>query len=138
MDSACAQTQLSGHFADADAFGELLARLGQLFRLGARPPELRADDALLGNELAVPGELGFDDAEPGVQALHDNAALEFGECASDLEQQLALRRGGVEVLLIEVEVDAGGLKVLLPKEQIEEAETRDLTTATSSRSPPTR
>jgi hypothetical protein len=39
-------------------------------------------------------------------ALADHCPLELGERARDLEQQPAHRRGGVDVLLIEVEVDA--------------------------------
>ena len=42
-----------------------------------------------------------------MDALADNGALELCEGARDLEQQAAHRCGGVDVLLIEVEVDAG-------------------------------
>ena len=42
--------------------------------------------------------------------LVDHAALEFSECARHLKEQLASCR--VEVLLVQLEVDANGLEVL--------------------------
>ena len=41
-----------------------------------------------------------------MDALADHAALELSEGAGNLEYQRAHRRGGVDVLLIEVEIDA--------------------------------
>ena len=50
--------------------------------------------------------------QPGIDARADHRALELGERTRDLEHELARWRRGVERLLIEVQVDAAGLKVL--------------------------
>jgi hypothetical protein len=55
-----------------------------------------------------------------VDTLAAHGALELAVGARDLEQQAAHRCGGVDVLLIEVEVDAGGLEVLNGSEQIDQ------------------
>jgi hypothetical protein len=64
-----------------------------------------ADLAGLRGELAIALDFRLDDTEAGPHALADHRALEVREGADDLEEKLARRRGGVEVLLIKVEVD---------------------------------
>jgi hypothetical protein len=46
--------------------------------------------------------------------------FELGEGARHLEQQLARRRGGVDVLLIQAEIDADLLEVLNRAEQVDQ------------------
>ena len=48
----------------------------------------------------------------------DHAALELGECACNLEDELAHGAGRVDVLLIEVHVNAGDLEVFDGAEQV--------------------
>jgi hypothetical protein len=43
--------------------------------------------------------------EAGIDPASDHRSLELGECAGYLEQQAACRRRGVDVLLIQVEID---------------------------------
>jgi hypothetical protein len=59
--------------------------------------------------------------QPGVDALADHAALELGERAGHLEDQFAHRRGGIDVLLIEVEVDDTRFQALNGAEQVDQA-----------------
>ena len=56
-----------------------------------------------------------------MDALADHAALELSEGAGNLEYQRAHRRGGVDVLLIEVEIDATRFQVLNRAEQVDQA-----------------
>jgi len=67
---------------------------------------------LLAHELAVAGKLVLDGLHAGAHPGLDHAALELGKRTGDLEQQLAHRRGCVDVLLIEVKVNTGGFEVL--------------------------
>src|SRR5262249_20501527 len=53
-------------------------------------------------------------------ALADHAALEFGACTCQLEEQAAHGGGGVDVLLIEVEIHAGSLQMLDSAQQIDQ------------------
>src|SRR5262245_42895494 len=108
----CAQPHQFGLLDNASALGELTACHFNLLWFGARPPKLGAYNAAPGLELAVPSQLVPNDLEARTDPLLDHAALELGESACDLEEQLAMWRGGVEVLLIEVEVDANRLEVL--------------------------
>src|SRR5262249_19633082 len=64
--------------------------------------------------------LGLDAVEPNLHALADHGALEFRECAGYLEEQPAHRCGGVDVLLVQIQIDAGRLKVLDGAKQIDE------------------
>src|SRR5262245_14423007 len=105
---------------DAGAVGEGAPCGLQLLRLSPWPAELGAHDAAPGLKLAVPGQLVLDDLESGSDPLLDHASLELGEGARYLEEQLALWRGRVEVLLIEVEVNADGLQVLDRVEEVDQ------------------
>src|SRR5262245_12944902 len=82
---------------------ELLACELHLVSLRAWPPEIAAYDPRLGHELLAPGDLGLDGSEPGLDSLADHRAFKFGECARDLEQELARWGRGVAVLLFKVE-----------------------------------
>src|SRR5262249_13202739 len=73
-----------------------------------------------GRELSVPLDRGLDGLQPGAYPLPDHAALELSECACNLEDELSHRAGRVDVLLVEVEVDAGGLEVLDSAEQVDQ------------------
>jgi hypothetical protein len=70
----------------------------------------------------MPLTLGFvlGALQAGVNARADHRALELGECASDLEHELACRRRGVDCLLIEVQVHAAGLQALDGAQKIDE------------------
>ena len=72
-----------------------MAPLGLLVNL--RPPE--------------PLSLRSGACQPGIDALLDHRSLELGECARHLKQQLSGRRGRVDVLLIEVQVNPRRLKM---------------------------
>jgi hypothetical protein len=50
--------------------------------------------------------------QASVNARADHRPLELGEGPRDLEHELARRRRRVQVLLIEVQIDAAGLEVL--------------------------
>jgi hypothetical protein len=50
--------------------------------------------------------------KPGIDALSDHAALKLSKCARDLKHQLASRRGGVDRLLVEVQIDTADLQRL--------------------------
>ena len=63
-------------------------------------------------ELPVALDFGPDGIEAGAHPLPDHRPLEFRERTRNLEKQLARRRGRVEVLLIEVEVDTDCLEIL--------------------------
>jgi hypothetical protein len=43
--------------------------------------------------------------QPGIDPASDHRSLELGECASYLVEQASCRRRGVDVLLIQVEID---------------------------------
>jgi hypothetical protein len=58
-----------------------------------------------GREGALALDFGLDDAEAGIHSLADHGSL-VGACTRHLEQQLAHRRGGIQGLLIEVEIHA--------------------------------
>src|SRR5215469_15530449 len=92
----------------AYAFAGAQLRLDALFDGGIdfRPTELLAlcDRAL----------------EASVDALPDYAALKFPKRAAELKHQLAGRGGGVDRLLIEVQIDAAGLQRLDRAEQIDQ------------------
>jgi hypothetical protein len=90
-------------------FCQLDAGALDLVGLGSRPAEAAAHHASLGGELTLALDRGLDGLQPGPHPLPDHAALELGEGTCHLEQELAHRRGGADVLLIEVEVDTGGL-----------------------------
>ena len=47
--------------------------------------------------------------QPGLRALADQIALELGQCAEQVEDQLAAARCGVDVLLKAAQPDLGGL-----------------------------
>src|SRR5262245_39601235 len=112
VDGAHAQPDQFGGLDDAGAFGELAACQFNLLGLSARPAKLGAYNAAPGLKLTVPSQLVPDDLEARTDPLLDHAALELGESAGDLEQQLAMWRGRIEMLLIEIEVDADSLEVL--------------------------
>src|SRR5262245_41951634 len=119
VDGADAEAHFPGHLADADALGQLPPCALDLVGFGTRATQLRAHNAPLALELAVAGELILDDVEPSPDALADHRALKLTEGARDLEQQFAVGRGGIDVLLIEVQVDAHGLEVLDGLEQVD-------------------
>src|SRR5215469_11225743 len=48
----------------------------------------------------------------GVDALTDHAALKLGKGTADLKHEFACRGGGVDRLLIEIQIDAAGLQHL--------------------------
>src|SRR5262249_47795955 len=62
----------------------------------------------------------FGPLKPGVDALSDHAALEFGKGAGNLKHELPGRRGGVERLLIEIEIDAVCLQGLDCAQKVDE------------------
>jgi len=71
----------------------------------------RADITLFGALGASQGlALGLGASEAGIDALADHAAFEFGEDATHLEHGTAGRGGGVERLLMQVEITADGLQ----------------------------
>src|SRR6516164_1269583 len=92
----------------AYAFAATQMRLDALFKRGIdpRPAELLAlcDRAL----------------KTSVDALTDHAALKLGKSAADLKHELAGRRGGVDRLLIEVQIDGAGLQGLDRAQQIDQ------------------
>jgi hypothetical protein len=61
---------------------------------------------VLGRELFTARDFSLDRGEPSPHALVDFRAFEFGERAGDLEEQLTGRGRGVQVLLLEIEIDA--------------------------------
>src|SRR5262249_15612515 len=83
-----------------------------LARLGAGPAKASAHDARLCREMSVAVDLGLDGAEARIHALPNHAALELGKGSHHVEQQPTHRRGGVDVLRIQVEVDAGSFQML--------------------------
>jgi hypothetical protein len=91
----------------AHALAEAQLSLDALFdgRIDFRPAELLAlcDRAL----------------KTSVDALTDHAALKLGKSAADLKHELAGWRGGVDRLLIEVQIDAAGLQRLDRAQQID-------------------
>src|SRR5262245_28990149 len=95
VDGADAEANQLGRLDDARALGQLQAGALELVGSRARAPEISAHLASLADELAVAGELVFDDAEPSSDPLADHGTLELGESTRDLEQVLAVRRGGV-------------------------------------------
>src|SRR5262245_16323100 len=111
------------HPADANALGQLKPCAGDFLWFGAWPAKARSDDTGLGGETTLALDLGLDDGETGIHSLADHGALELGERARHLEQQLAHRRGGVERLLVEVEVHATGFQVLDRAEQVDKRST---------------
>jgi hypothetical protein len=58
--------------------------------------------------------------EPCMDALTDHAALELRKSAGDLKHQLAHWRSRVDGLLVEVQINAGGPKLLDRVEQVNE------------------
>src|SRR5262245_58445283 len=120
VDGAHAEANLPGHLADADALGQLPSRALDLVRFGTGAAELCAHDAPLALELTVAGELILDDVEPSPDALADHGALKLTEGARDLEQQFAVGRGGIDVLLVEVQIDPNGLEVLDGLKQVDQ------------------
>src|SRR5262249_14195220 len=55
-----------------------------------------------------------------VDALTDHAAFKLGKSTADLKHELACRGGGVDRLLIEVQIDAAGLQGLDGAQQIDQ------------------
>jgi hypothetical protein len=92
----------------AYAFAATQMRLDAHFKRGIdpRPAELLAlrDRAL----------------KTSVDPLTDHAALKLGKSAADLKHELAGRRGGVDRLLIEVQIDGAGLQGLDRAQQIDQ------------------
>ena len=58
--------------------------------------------------------------EPRLDLLSDHRSLELGKGTGDLKHKLSHRRGRVDGLLVQVEIDADGLKVLDHAKQIDE------------------
>jgi hypothetical protein len=56
--------------------------------------------------------------EAELDRLPDHAALEFGKGSGDLEHQLAGWGGGIDALLIEIQVNAVGFEVLDRVQQV--------------------
>jgi hypothetical protein len=119
VDGADAEPYFPYHFANPDALGEFAPRKRYLVGFGTGAPQLPAHLPSLAHKLAVAGELFLYDAEPSPDTLADHRALEFGEGAGHLEQQLARRGGGIDRLLVQVEIDADGLKVLDGAQQVD-------------------
>src|SRR5262245_66597469 len=111
VNGAHAQPNQLGGLDNASALCQLLAGGFKLVGFGTRAAELGAHDAASGLKLAVAGELFADDLQSSPHPLLDHRPLELGESAGDLEQQLAGRGGGIEVLLIKVGIDADGSPV---------------------------
>src|SRR5262245_2502138 len=118
VDGTNAEANLPRHLADADPLGQLSPCALDLVGFGTGPAQFRAHDAPLALELAVAGELILDDVQPSPDALADHGALKLTEGACDLEQQLAVGRGGIDVLLIEIQIDAHGLEWLDALEKV--------------------
>jgi hypothetical protein len=98
--------------ADARALGQFPA--GSLDPVGfgtgtAQPGAYLAASRV---ELSIAGELLLDHAQASIDALLDRGALELCEDAHHLKHRLARRRRGVQVLLVEVEVDLARLEML--------------------------
>jgi hypothetical protein len=64
--------------------------------------------------------LSYRALEPSLDPLPNDGSLELGEGTGDLKHKLSHRRGRVYGLLIQVEIDADGLKVLDRAKQIDE------------------
>jgi hypothetical protein len=75
-----------------------------------RPNLFRTLPALLTNTVAF--DLGLNDTQAGPDALADHRALELGEGTGHLEQQLTRRGGGIDRLLVELEIDADRFEML--------------------------
>ena len=95
---------------------QLLACPIKLVGLGSCPAQPFPDLAGLAHKLAVAFDLGLD-AQAGPDALADHRAFEFGEGAGHLEQQLARRSGGIDRLLVEIEIDTDCFEMLDRAEQ---------------------
>src|SRR5262249_7417440 len=106
LDGAVADAALARDLAHALAEAQL--SLDTLFDGGIdlRPTELLplCDRALKAN----------------VDALTDRAAFKLGKSTADLKHELACRGGGVDRLLIEVQIDAAGLQGLDGAQQIDQ------------------
>src|SRR5262249_11354178 len=122
VDRADTEADRLRHLDDADPLGQLQAsalNLLWLLTFHTRAAQPCPNDACLALELAVAGEFALDDAETRPDSLPDHRALELGEGTRDLEQELAVGRGGVDVLLIQVKVDAHLLEVIDRAEQVD-------------------
>jgi hypothetical protein len=98
----------------------LAACLGELSRVCVGADQSRTLPALEVN-LPLLTMVSLVRTRPEIDVLDDHqVALKFGEGGVDVEEQFALRRGRVEVLPIEVEIDADILKVLDCIEQMDE------------------
>jgi hypothetical protein len=67
---------------------------------------------MLRDEMAFLLYLDLSALQPSINARPDHRALELCEGARDLKQQLADWRGGVDVPLIYIQVDAASLEAL--------------------------
>ena len=96
LNGPAAHATLAGDLQDAFAGAQL--RLDALFNgsIDPRPAELLA--------------LRYGALKAGMNTLPDHAALKLGECTADLKHQLAGRRGRVDRLLVEVQIDAAGVQ----------------------------
>ena len=90
-------------------------------RLGPRPAKPPAHLASLGDELAIALELHLDDAQAGTDALADLRAFELSEGAGHLKKKFAGRGGGIDRLLVQVEIDADRFEILDRAEQIDQS-----------------
>src|SRR6516164_10024385 len=100
------------HFVDTDPLGKLGSCLAQLVWIAIRTAEALFDLAVLRDEMALTFDLVLGALQPSIDARADHRALELGESARELKHELARRRRGVNVLLIEIQVDAAGFEVL--------------------------
>ena len=114
--SVCGQclflSQSSRYIADSDALGELLPSPLDRRRLCTWSAKAPAHNTAFGREVAIALNFGLDNTETGVYPLPDHAALEFGEGARYLEEQLAGWRHRIEVQLVKVEIDTNSSQVL--------------------------
>src|SRR5262245_10681389 len=97
-----------------------MPRTRDLVRFVTRTTQLCARDGPLALALPVAVELIVDDVQPSLDSLADHGAFKFTERARDLEHQFAVGRGGIDVLLIEVQIDPDGLEVLDGLKQVDQ------------------
>src|SRR5262249_50172441 len=120
VNRAGAKTCEPGGLGNTDTLGQLGAGAFDLLGLTPRPAKTPAHHAGFGRELSVALDRGLDGLEPGAYPVADHGALEVGKGACDLEDELAHGAGRVDVLLIQVEVDASVLEVLDRAEKVDQ------------------
>src|SRR5229473_1632819 len=105
------------HRSGADA--EFL-RYSQDACSGRQPLADTLDNCLAHRTATKPLPLCSGARNPGIDPASNHRSLELGECARYLEQQAACRRRGVDVLLIQVEIDPYRFQMLDRAEKVAE------------------